>query len=133
MNLLSGNILLILQRSDISYGYQINKVLLTMSYSHQQIYRELGKMCEQGLLTVETEPVDGKPDRTHYEITDEGKRKVTEFLAAELNSDFRKTDGAHKARRMETLSGCDRTREYIEHMKAAEKAFFDQLSNENET
>lgn len=48
--------------------------------THQQIYRELAKLEEQNLVTVETIEQDGRPDKKLYSITEAGKT----FLAAWL-------------------------------------------------
>ncbi len=44
--------------------------------SQQQIYRELGKMEKQGLVTSEVIPQVGRPDKKLYSITKEGLEEL---------------------------------------------------------
>lgn len=48
--------------------------------SHQQIYRELGKLLEEGLLTVETVHQSDKPDRKVYRINGAGETALAEWV-----------------------------------------------------
>ena len=49
--------------------------------SHQQIYRELAKMTEEGLLQVEDVPQDGRPDRKLYRLSQAGISALAAWLA----------------------------------------------------
>ena len=49
--------------------------------SHQQIYRELAKMTEAGLLEVEDVPQEGRPDRRIYRLSEGGKTALQVWLA----------------------------------------------------
>ncbi|MCC5812659.1 MAG: PadR family transcriptional regulator [Ectothiorhodospiraceae bacterium] len=48
--------------------------------SHQQIYRELGKLHEEGLLTMTEVPQTEKPDRKLYQVTAEGEQDLRTWL-----------------------------------------------------
>lgn len=49
--------------------------------SHQQIYRDLGKMEEQGWVTSEILSQEGKPDKKLYSITELGRSHLTQWIA----------------------------------------------------
>ncbi|WP_328185938.1 PadR family transcriptional regulator [Marinobacter sp. OP 3.4] len=49
--------------------------------SHQQIYRELSKMTEEGLLAMEDVPQDGRPDRKLYRLSDAGIAALENWLS----------------------------------------------------
>ncbi|MFC4258167.1 PadR family transcriptional regulator [Marinobacter lacisalsi] len=49
--------------------------------SHQQIYRELAKMTEEGLLEVEEVPQESRPDRKLYRLSDAGTASLATWLA----------------------------------------------------
>lgn len=75
---LSQVILTLLSRQDAS-GYDITKefsrvVGLVWTASHQQVYRELSRLAEQGMVTSQLIPQEGKPDRKVYSITDSGRQ-----------------------------------------------------------
>lgn len=48
--------------------------------SHQQIYRELGKLLDSGLLEVETVPQSDRPDRKVYRINQAGEAALAEWV-----------------------------------------------------
>lgn len=77
-------ILTVLSTRDAT-GYDITKEFsASIGYfwkaSHQQVYRELNKMGQQGLVTCVLEPQDGKPDRKVYSITETGRRALGEWF-----------------------------------------------------
>jgi DNA-binding PadR family transcriptional regulator len=49
--------------------------------SQQQVYRDLAKLEEQGLVSCEIVPRDGYLDKKLYGITDAGKRHLAEWIA----------------------------------------------------
>ncbi|MBD2107633.1 PadR family transcriptional regulator [Nodosilinea sp. FACHB-13] len=49
--------------------------------SHQQIYRELTKLEQQGLVTAEAIAQAGKPDKKIYCVTTVGKTQLKEWIA----------------------------------------------------
>lgn len=62
-------------------GYDISKrfdegVSCYWQASQQQIYRELGKMEQQGWVQFKRIPQEGKPDKKIYDITDAGKAEL---------------------------------------------------------
>ncbi|MDK9739281.1 PadR family transcriptional regulator [Vibrio sp. D404a] len=66
-------------------GYDITKKFsgLDGTYwqaSHQQVYREMGKMEKQGLMSHHLVPQSGKPDRKVYTITKEGLIRLKEWI-----------------------------------------------------
>lgn len=48
--------------------------------SHQQIYRELGKLSELAWVTRRTESQKGRPDRILYALTDLGREALDEWV-----------------------------------------------------
>ncbi|MDF0529625.1 PadR family transcriptional regulator [Tsukamurella sp. 8F] len=48
--------------------------------THQQIYRTLARMADQGLVMFTEEPQDGKPDRKVYSVTDGGRAFLSEWV-----------------------------------------------------
>ncbi|MGL4827810.1 MAG: PadR family transcriptional regulator [Vibrio sp.] len=77
-------ILTVLSTRDAT-GYDITKEFsASIGYfwkaSHQQVYRELNKMGEQGLVTCVLEPQEGKPDRKVYSITQTGRSALGEWF-----------------------------------------------------
>ncbi len=52
------------------------------SVTQSQIYRELHQLEAEGLVSVEVERGDGKPDRKVYALTDAGREKLKGWLAA---------------------------------------------------
>jgi DNA-binding PadR family transcriptional regulator len=77
---LSHTILAVLAQSPHS-GYDISKrfeesVSCYWQASQQQIYRELGKMEQQGWVTFEKVPQEGKPDKKIYAITEAGRAEL---------------------------------------------------------
>jgi DNA-binding PadR family transcriptional regulator len=49
--------------------------------SHQQIYKVLGRMHADGLVTSEAVAQDGRPDKKVYAITGEGRDELARFTA----------------------------------------------------
>ena len=47
----------------------------------QQIYRELAKLEDQGMITCETIPQHGRPDKKLYSINDFGREHLREWIA----------------------------------------------------
>jgi PadR family transcriptional regulator AphA len=77
-------ILTVLSTRDAT-GYDITKEFSSsIGYfwkaSHQQVYRELNKMGQQGFVTCVLEPQEGKPDRKVYSITEAGRQALTEWF-----------------------------------------------------
>ena len=60
--------------------------------SHQQIYQELRKLAEAGLLTARDVPQDGRPDKIVYALTDAGRDALAEFVAGETRRKPSKDD-----------------------------------------
>lgn len=80
------NVLLVYLASGASSGYDIAKGFrgsfgYLWNASHQQIYRDLGRLHEDGLLACRSEAQDGKPDRKLYSLTDSGQSALQAFLA----------------------------------------------------
>ncbi len=77
-------ILTALSEQDLT-GYQITKefdlVLGNLwSASHQQVYRELAKLADEGLASFEMEAQTGKPDRKIYSLTTAGKDDLSRWI-----------------------------------------------------
>ncbi|EKQ70148.1 putative transcriptional regulator [Leptolyngbyaceae cyanobacterium JSC-12] len=71
-------------------GYELNKAFDTSvgcfwKASHQQIYRELGKLEASGWLEAELISQQGKPDKKIYRVTESGKQALTAWIAQPCN------------------------------------------------
>lgn len=67
-------------------GYELNKAFegsigCFWKASHQQIYRELGKLEELGWVRAELVPQDGKPDKKIYSANELGQAELTTWTA----------------------------------------------------
>lgn len=67
-------------------GYEITKefdlVLGNFWHAkHQQVYRELAKMADEGLVSFRLEPQTGKPDRKVYSVTAMGTRALERWFS----------------------------------------------------
>lgn len=51
--------------------------------SHQQIYRELKKLSEQGYVSSHVEPQQGRPDRRLFSLTDAGRDALDAWVLEE--------------------------------------------------
>ncbi|MEH2453806.1 PadR family transcriptional regulator [Nostoc sp.] len=51
------------------------------SASHQQIYRELSKLEDQGWISSESIVQAGRPDKKLYRVTDLGEQQLKEWIA----------------------------------------------------
>jgi DNA-binding PadR family transcriptional regulator len=49
--------------------------------THQQIYRELAKLEEQGYVTAEAVVQQGRPDKKLYRMTAAGQQQLTQWIA----------------------------------------------------
>jgi DNA-binding PadR family transcriptional regulator len=49
--------------------------------THQQIYRELTKLEEQGWITAEVIAQESRPDKKIYTVTELGKQQLVEWMA----------------------------------------------------
>ena len=49
--------------------------------THQQIYRELTKLEDKGLLSVELIRQEGRPDKKIYSVTQQGKQFLADWIA----------------------------------------------------
>jgi PadR family transcriptional regulator AphA len=66
-------------------GYEITKefdlVLGNFWHaSHQQVYRELGKLADEGLASFKIEAQSGKPDKKLYSVTTFGKEALAHWF-----------------------------------------------------
>jgi DNA-binding PadR family transcriptional regulator len=69
-----------------SSGYELTKhfnesVGFFWQASHQQIYRELGKLEDRDWVTFDPIPQEGRPDKKLYRITAAGKEELIEWIA----------------------------------------------------
>lgn len=66
-------------------GYEITKEFdLALGYfwhaTHQQVYRELRSMADDGLVDLESVTQSGKPDRKLYQVTGPGRVELDRWL-----------------------------------------------------
>ena len=74
---------LLIDRSMSGYDLKTffnNSINFFWSAKLSQIYRELGKLEEQGYITHKIEKQEGRPDKKVYSITEEGKIAFTQWL-----------------------------------------------------
>ncbi|SIO94688.1 Transcriptional regulator PadR-like family protein [Vibrio spartinae] len=59
-------------------GYDLCKLVKEKYWpaSHQQVYRELGKLDSSGYVTCEVVPQSGKPDKKVYQLTPSGESEL---------------------------------------------------------
>ncbi|MBD2256771.1 PadR family transcriptional regulator [Pseudanabaena sp. FACHB-2040] len=81
---LAHTILAVLAHAPYS-GYDLSKqfeegVGCYWQASQQQIYRELGKMEQQGWVTFEKIPQEGKPDKKIYQMTEAGRQELLRWF-----------------------------------------------------
>ncbi len=81
---LSHAIMTALLEDDMS-GYELAKAFdVSLGFfwhaSHQQIYQELRKLADKGLLEKETIAQQGKPDKIIHHLTDAGREALAEWV-----------------------------------------------------
>lgn len=94
---LPQTIILSLAKQPMS-GYDITKALgnsHAWKASHQQIYRELGKLVDKGMVEFQVIPQCGKPDRKLHVLTDAGKQMVNELSAGTWQPEGVKLGNTH--------------------------------------
>ncbi|HIW96617.1 MAG TPA: PadR family transcriptional regulator [Candidatus Corynebacterium gallistercoris] len=79
-------------------GYQLSRQFAKSighfwSTTHQQIYRTLKKLQDQGLITARDVAQEGKPDKKIYQLTHKGQEELSAWVATptdlpQLRSDF---------------------------------------------
>ena len=79
--------ILVLLETDPGSGYDLLKRFKErLGYfwnaSHQQIYMQLKKMSQDGLLDFEQQTQSGKPDRKVYKITQDGHQALLDWIEA---------------------------------------------------
>jgi PadR family transcriptional regulator AphA len=79
-------ILTVLSRGEMS-GYEITKDFAAVYVhfwraSHQQVYRELARLHEDGRVTAKVVAQDGKPDKKIYAITKLGLEELRRWILA---------------------------------------------------
>lgn len=67
-------------------GYDLTKefdssVGYFWSATHQQIYRELAKLEDQGAIVSEVVPQTGRPDKKLYHLTERGHQQLVKWIA----------------------------------------------------
>ena len=82
---LAHTILTVLCEKEAS-GYDISKqfeesMACYWTASQQQIYRELGRIEQNGWARCQVVPQQGKPDRKVYAITEAGRRELSQWAA----------------------------------------------------
>lgn len=83
-------VLLITLKDEPASGYDVLKrfqkgLAHVWNASHQQIYRELERMYQLGLVERETVPQQGRPNRKVYRITSEGETELQQWLESPLD------------------------------------------------
>lgn len=77
--------ILVLLKDQEASGYDLarefaNTIGLVWNATHQQIYLELSKLSESGMVQYQHIPQDGKPDKKLYRITELGKEELVRWL-----------------------------------------------------
>jgi len=81
--------LLVLLSGQPSTGYELSQkykkaIGFFWQASHQQIYKQLKVLTEEGFLTFEEQRQQGKPDTKRYQITGEGLDELKRWLSSEV-------------------------------------------------
>ena len=79
-------VLTVLARGDMT-GYEITKTFETVyshfwRASHQQVYRELGRLSAEGCVNAQVVAQEGKPDKKIYSITPRGLEELRQWVIA---------------------------------------------------
>ncbi len=79
-------VLTVLARGDMT-GYEITKAFETVyahfwRASHQQVYRELGRLSTEGRVNAKVVAQDGKPDKKIYSLTKSGLEELRQWIVA---------------------------------------------------
>lgn len=79
------HVLMILLHEKPASGYELTKAFEEVAgnfwqASHQQVYRELSRMRDEGLVEAEDIAQEGRPDKKDYSLTDEGLAQLREWL-----------------------------------------------------
>lgn len=80
-----GHVLLVALLNKEATGYEITREFdSTLGHfwqaSHQQVYRELGKLEAEGLVTYREIQQEGRPDKKRYRLTAIGRRALEAWL-----------------------------------------------------
>ena len=80
-------ILTVLSRGEMT-GYEITRdfddvLAYFWRASHQQVYRELSRLSDDGCVTHELVKQAGKPNKKVYRLTDRGRAELERWVAAE--------------------------------------------------
>lgn len=80
-----GNVLLVALLHREATGYEITREFdSTLGHfwqaSHQQVYRELGKLEAEGLVAYREIQQEGRPDKKRYRLTAKGRRALKAWL-----------------------------------------------------
>lgn len=83
----SYTVLGLLSLGDEMSGYEIRKWARNMRFfywspAQSQVYLELDRLHERGLVTAREVPQEGKPDKKLYRINHEGRAELQRWLAA---------------------------------------------------
>lgn len=100
-------------------GYDIAKAIKNKTgNSHQQIYRELGKIAKRDDVIVTNVVQYDKPDKTLYNFKNKGG-----FTCETSDSDFSKTKFGYTLLVSDILNGTNHFDSYIEDLKAVESKY----------
>ena len=86
--------------------------------SHQQIYKVLGRMEADKLVSADLVAQDGKPDKKVYAITDDGRAELRHWLARPSRREATRIDFAVKLRALH-LADRDAFRAEVQQRRAA--------------
>lgn len=102
-------------------GYDLTKKIRPKTgHSHQQIYREVGKMESDGHLVSKLIPQEGKPDKRVYSIP--ASTKV--LLGVEIIKDYSKTPSCIRLACMDMSDGGDRAEKFQTAMSYIESGVY---------
>ncbi len=98
-------VLTVLAHGDMS-GYEITKTFETVyahfwRASHQQVYRELGRLHAEGRVNVKEVAQEGRPDKKLYSVTKRGLEELRQWMMAPTEMPRSQNDMLVK------LLGCD--------------------------
>ncbi|MBM7037784.1 PadR family transcriptional regulator [Vibrio ulleungensis] len=101
-------------------GYEITKqfsqsIGFYWKASHQQVYRELGKLDANEWVTCELIPQSGKPDKKTYSITELGQRALQQWLSEPTTQPVVRDEFCAKLAACESIESS----EYLAQLKSA--------------
>ncbi len=107
-------------------GYEITKqfsqsIGFYWKASHQQVYRELGKLDANGWVTCEHIPQTGKPDKKTYSITEAGQQALQVWLSEPTTHPVVRDEYCAKLAACESMDSAEYTKQLQSALDSAKR------------